>query len=212
MKHLLAAILSLGSFFHPHHKSPTEITDKVSESLVRLTGTIHATGWLGEEFEAHYTCTAFAIADHSFMTAAHCMGNDMKGDDAAATALKVDKVNDLALLKIDLPRPAVKFRPSAVARGEDANGLGYGYSFKRFIVTYHKVVLTDFSPSNPDDEDVLTPGLWMGNGVIGGMSGGPFVDKDGLVIGIVQRGSPQVGYGVGYDIIKAFLVGTGVSI
>ena len=43
-------------------------------------------------------------------------------------------------------------------------------------------------------------------GFIGGMSGGPVFDINGDVVGVVQRGTEQIGYGVNTATLLEFLM------
>jgi hypothetical protein len=49
------------------------------------------------------------------------------------------------------------------------------------------------------------PGVVVQGGYLPGMSGGPLIDADGLVVGIVQTSAHNVGYGVGARVIQAFI-------
>jgi S1-C subfamily serine protease len=53
------------------------------------------------------------------------------------------------------------------------------------------------------------PGIVVQGGYIPGMSGGPVIDKDGQVVGIIQQSDQNIGYGVGVDRISEFLLDAG---
>ena len=56
----------------------------------------------------------------------------------------------------------------------------------------------------PDPEQ-MPPGLFVAGQYIPGMSGGPVVDHDGKIVGIVQQSNSGIGFGVGVSTIQGFL-------
>jgi hypothetical protein len=145
-------------------------------------------------------CSAFAIDTRKFMTAAHCIADKLKIDGHAAFPVKIDEKVDLAVLVTDFTLSPLTFRQRPLALEEQVMGLGYGYSWKFPTPTKHEVIILKYSPF-PD----IYPGTWFLNGFIGGMSGGPIIDKDGQVVGIVQRSNSRNGYGVDVETILEFL-------
>ncbi len=157
--------------------------------------------WEMQEGEiATYGCSAFSIDVRKFVTAAHCIGESMKVDGHPAFVIAQDKQLDLALLVADYVRPALMVRNTPLQREEHTIGLGYGFSWLYPTITHHQVMILDFSPW-PE----VMPGVWYSGAFIGGMSGGPVIDGDGVVVGVVQRGSDVVGYGVNAATLLAFL-------
>jgi len=164
----------------------------------------HITGIFSEMGETHtYGCTAFSIDTRKWMTAAHCVGDEMKIDGHPAMVIAQDKTLDLAVLVADYVKPALHFRAKPLHRQEEVVALGYGYSWKYPTITHHFVMILHFSPN----EDIY-PGVWYSTGFIGGMSGGVVLDLNGMVVGIVQRGDSQVGYGVDVATMLAWLQST----
>lgn len=188
-------------------RSPVEaIRDNIGRMTIVLSGSGREIGF----------CTAFSVAPNKFMTAAHCvpdaardfMGGEYavqyKVDGVRAYPLKIDKDRDLAVLLVDLVKPAVVFRETPLMLFEEVNGVGYGYGYTSYLVTDNKVMLLDFVIMIEGRQS--WPGTLFMGGFIGGMSGGVVLDKQGLVVGIVQAGTAQVGHGVSVATIKEFLV------
>ena len=184
------------------------------QSVVHMTGTPLVQGapvstnsdadtmvWKQAEGRS-YGCTAWAIDVRKFVTAAHCIGDNMMIDGHPAFVIKQDATLDLAVIVADYVVPALTIREAPLTREESAIGLGYGFSWKFPTITHHKVMMLDYTPL---PNDIPTPGTWFSFGFIGGMSGGPVIDDNGQVVGLVQRGSDVVGYGVSSATIFAFL-------
>lgn len=196
---LLAPFKFVGKMFHP----PASMEDRVASSLYRITGTAEVDTWMGPR-RINYSCTGFQIAPDKIMTAAHCLGDDMKADGQPVKILAGDKYFDLALLEGGSNRPILQFRDKEVERWEALKSLGYGYGWNRLTVLDNKVILTRYKVVEDGPVGIVVQG-----GYIGGMSGGPLVDLSGKVVGVVQRSNNQIGYSVGSTIIKAFLLDSG---
>jgi S1-C subfamily serine protease len=189
---LLAPFLLIGSLF----QGPTyeQVVDRVSSSVVRITGE------MGEE---QYACTGFVVNVHQVLTAAHCIGERMTADGTPAKVLKADANVDLALLDVNTNKPGLDFRGEPIQRFETITGIGYAWGWRYLTVLDVRAYLVDVKP-----EQDIAVGTFVQGQYIGGMSGGPVVDRHGLVVGIVQRSNSGVGYGVGVLLIHAFLLGT----
>ena len=204
MSRLVALLLSLsllGSSSSGVYEK--KLVDRVSLSIVRITGEMTVMTFEGP-MTGHYVCTGFVLAVDEVMTAGHCaVGTQMRADGRdVQKVLRLDKVADLALLKVETRRPPLKIREREAERFEAVTAIGYGFGWDQVLAIATQVLLTAYSPC-----DECPPGLIMQPGFIGGMSGGPIVDQDGQLIGIVQQANEGIGYGVGSLIIRAFLVG-----
>lgn len=202
MKRFLPLLLLIVSFSCSHPKpviQPTTINiiENALKSVVHVKG--KDVNIFGEMTE--YGCSAWSYAPRKFITAAHCVGSDMKIEDHPVFAVKTDTTEDLAVLVADVVKPSLTLREAPVTRLEEVTGLGYGFSWEYPTVTFNKVLMFDYTPF-PDE---VYPGIWFQGGFIGGMSGGAVIDKDGMVISIVQRGNESIGYGVSAKTILDFI-------
>jgi hypothetical protein len=202
MWHKLVLPFALLAGVFVHHPSPQQRhIDRAQASLIRITGTEDVPGF----GPVPYVCSGFVVAEHRVLTAAHCIGNEMQGDGTATTVLKVDMgLVDLALLGSQTGKAPLALRDSAPRPGDAVVGVGYAWGWTRPMARHGVVVFADYSP----DVDQWAAGLFVDGGFIGGMSGGPILDADGFVVGIVQQSNEGTGYGVGALLIRAFLLGT----
>lgn len=161
-------------------------------------------------------CSAFAVRVRQYVTASHCLGDGelVTMKDTPTKVIKEDKVNDLALLEInEIRRPlAIGDAPKV---GDEVTQVGYGITSKKafdkmrtpflYFIPSTIIHLT-IVPFNWDGDEMA----FYGNG-IGGMSGGPVVDKAGKVVSVVTGGGDpgnqlvNIGAGVSYDALKRFL-------
>lgn len=187
---------------------PTEVIQPVVEPVeVRVERSIgRITGYL--EGKGSYVCTAFSIAPRKYLTAAHCTywkqrfpQLDLRVGGAIASVVAQDLDLDLAVLVVDLEKPALPISFTSMKRWQKAYGLGFGEGLRTPTFTEHRVLSLDY-----DLGGGLPHGILYQSPFIGGMSGGPVFDADGVVVGMVQRASYFIGYGVDAPVIQLFLL------
>jgi len=176
------------------------MVDRVSASVVRITGVEKSEdGEPGRDM----VCTGEVIGHNRVLTAGHCVGLRMLADGEKAVVLKTDDLYDLALLGTEThKKPAIVFRDINVSRFEQLTAIGYAWGINKLTVLDVRAFLVDLAPTKR-----MAPGIIVQGGYVGGMSGGPVVDQKGQQVGIVQQSNDGVGYGVGIQIIRVFLLG-----
>lgn len=151
-----------------------------------------------KETQGH--CTGIQIGIRWVLTMAHCLPEegikaDVLVDNEVARVIKQDPEIDLALLgtETNAQRGIMEFREGSPDQGEALLAVGFAwdepiYVLKRFV-------------ARVDDDYVYTDGSF-----IPGMSGGPVVDLNGKLVGIIQKGWPGgVGGAINVKVIKKFL-------
>lgn len=144
--------------------------------------------------------TGFAVtSDGWILTNAHvidgCERVDVKGV-GTVSASRVDAVNDLALIQVSSTKPLMplEFRRTPVRLGEDIVAIGYplaGLLSDSIKITTGNVNALAGPQNDTRYIQISTP-IQPGN------SGGPVVDKDGLLIGITSATlSKQVADAIG---------------
>lgn len=148
-------------------------------------------------------CTGFVIAQDRVLTDAHCLlDGNIYADGNLATVLKSDPYYDLMELEVRTNRSPLIFRDAKVVKYEPLVGIGYGFGWNMLSTVNLTPFLIDFWP-NP----AMPPGLFMQGELIHGMSGGPIIDSNGEVVAICQQENEGSSYGIGTQLIKAFLLG-----
>lgn len=200
MRHMMATVLVAFSLLFGCSASSVNPILHARNSLGRLTGKV----------KMHdYYCTAFPIDKNLMLTANHCIHDEMAVDNAKIERVsKYDEYFDLALILVQTDLSPMKFRDEEVKVGEGLTGMGFANGWEVPILIAQTVSI----PRHPWDQGSTPMGLIVSPGYIGGMSGGPVIDKDGLVVGMCQRSGNGIGYGVGTQIIKAFLYDAGVNL
>lgn len=198
MRHIMATVLVALSLLTGCANSANPIL-KVRNSIARLTGRVELT---------NYYCTAFPINKDLMLTANHCIHEDMRVDEVKVKkVVKFDEYFDLALLRVEHDHTPLQFRDEEVHPGEGLTGMGFANGWEVPVVIAQTVLIPRFPWSKGTPK-----GIMVSPGYIGGMSGGPVVDGEGLVVGMCQRSDDGIGYGVGTKLIKAFLYDAGVDL
>lgn len=151
------------------------------------------------------TCTAFVIDEpkNLVLTAAHCydeLPRMLVNGKPVTKVISRETKKDLLVLQVEgLDRPALALAKDDPKTGDEiaSNGFGYGLEdplFKTHHVAFDKIYI--------NQENIGGPLIVVDTSYVGGMSGGPLVNHMGEVVGIVQLGTPLVGFGVGAETIR----------
>lgn len=204
LRWLLAPLVALYGLIagSPEHRAYDRMVSRVEQSVVRVTGTLDSM-----EGPLAHTCSGEVIAYHLVLTAAHCLMDEMKVDDwAPRGVLRYDAYFDLAVIDVAIDKPTLRMRAEPLERFEPLTALGYAYGWQKLTVLSVRPYLLNVSF---DEGPQLghAPGIFVQGAYVGGMSGGPVVDSNGLMVSIVQRAGDGTGYGVTVDAIHTFLAG-----
>jgi S1-C subfamily serine protease len=137
-------------------------------------------------------CTAFSIDARRqlFLTAAHCITEgEVKIDGYVAWVVWQDVEADLAVLhSFAVVKPSLRPGKSTYI-GQELASLGYAYGHIEAVFKVHVVATREITVEN-------LPGKWLlvGPAFIPGMSGGPVVNEDERVVGVILRATEQLGY------------------
>ncbi len=195
MHKLILPFLLLARLLHPSY---TQMIEKTEQSVVRVQ-------ILDENGNKAGMSTGFVVAVHEIMTAAHCTdGASFLVDGWMATVARIDEVNDLAILHAQTPKPILPLRKKSGQRFERLSAIGYGNGLPELTVFEERVFLTNHRPIWDTSS---APGLLFQDFIWHGMSGGPIVDREGLVVSINQQSDNSSSYGVDVATIRSFLAG-----
>ena len=209
---LVALILATVLLMPLSASSPWSTAQKAMESVVQLRGP--------NPDGSHYRCSAFSINKDQgyFLTDHHCLPQEgVQGDVqlargfgfsklyANARVLKASAELDLAVLQTGYHMKALHPRTSPFARGISMAAAGHAWGLERLYFVGGSVAYLGPIPEWTAN-GVRWEGEWLlfDRQVIGGMSGGPFLDTDGKVMGIVQRTNDSTGFGRPIDLILSF--------
>ncbi|MDN5751059.1 MAG: MarP family serine protease [Pseudonocardia sp.] len=167
------------------------VVGEVAESVLKVRG-------LAPSCKRALEGTGFVIGPGLVMTNAHVVAGtddvsvevtDSRGriTELDGEVVLYDPAVDIAVLRIpELDAPALEFRPQPAQVGEDAIVLGYPLDGP-FTATAAKVRqrITLQGPDIYDDGEVVRDVYTVRGVVRSGNSGGPMIDRDGQVIGVV---------------------------
>lgn len=210
------------SFYDPEYHTWDDEFDLIKEypttSMYEEVNNSHPSEWTG---------TGFAIGNAYIVTNNHVVGEaktisvkGVKGDmnaGYAAEVVAIDKVNDIAIIKIKDPDfkgfgtipYAVQQRMGDV--GEDVFVLGYPL----IQALGNEIKLTNGIISSRTGYQGNISTYQMSAPVQPGNSGGPMFDNKGNVIGIVVAGVPgaeNVGYAIKISYLKILIESAGLNI
>lgn len=182
---LSVAVLVSSCAATPTPPSKSKIIDQAELSIVRLEYSI--------DDEHTYVCTGFLVDRYEILTATHCVGEGLTANTIPVKVMKQGE--SLTLLKAPIVLgPALKIRKTPVHSGEEGIGIGYGLGFLNVFTRFVTAPLYNGT-------DLILDGLF-----INGMSGGPVIDRDGLVIGLIQSGyMGTLAITCGQDEIRTFI-------
>ncbi len=160
---------------------------KVSDRVLKSLGRVEITLMQEDSPVAlQGECTSFSINErkHYYLTAAHCFGNTLLVNKQPATVIFRDEVKDVMVLQV----PSLKLkalRPAlGVQTGEDVGAYGYAYGWE---FSFLKTGVVASPPVVQLQMFGLRPITLFSFPFIGGMSGGPVVNSDGLVVSVIQQ-------------------------
>ena len=151
------------------------------------------------------SCTGFVIDEEKdlVLTAAHCydeLKNIFIDNKPVAKVVARDTKKDLLVLHVpDLDRPALALAKDGPKVGDEVGSYGFGYGLEEPLFKAHHVAAANL---DIDVENIGGPLIAVDTEYVGGMSGGPLVNKEGEVVGVVQRGTSAVGFGVDAETIR----------
>ena len=157
--------------------------------------TVQLANWNGERF-----CSGFVIDnDRDYvLTALHCVDSQwaLKGgiyiDTLPTEVVAREPTLDVAILKVaGINRPALQPNVNGIQVGDEVGAYGFGYGFPKAQFRAGVISAVVVNLSGYVDDPYLTAyptSVWFvtDQPYIGGMSGGPIVDRSGKVVGIVQ--------------------------
>lgn len=163
--------------------------DNVRYSLARL---------FTNDADFSTTCTAFSINEEKsfWMTAYHCIGQNMLLDGQIAWSVYRSAKHDLAVLESPgITKPALVPCAREPIMAETVGGLGFAHGwdvaqYREGKVALSRVTGLNVPETDADEEFLITDFEW-----IGGMSGGPIIMEDGCVLSVIQASGDESGTG-----------------
>lgn len=176
-----------------------KIIEATRSSIVRISG--HT------PFGETYICTGFVIQPNIVLTANHCLSPNMSIDGVTADSSNGDSYYDLGIVNVKTGRQSLQLREAPVIMNEVLYGVGYANGWSVPIAIQEVVLIPNYNPFPNGSSGIIGRA-----GYVHGMSGGPVIDINGLVVSIVQRGQDSLDYGVSVTMMRAFLLSNGITI
>ncbi len=169
----------------------------------------------GAELEGQASCTGIVI-DHKagiVLTADHCIPkgdylNSLTVDDKIhipqlATVVFENSIYDTAIIKVQTleGKTDIEPRSTVVVMGMPIMAGGYGYGLKDYLI---KVGVVSHPYLSVDDNQ-FPQGLIADFPFIPGMSGGPVVDDQGKLVGMVDASSELIGYAIDLRVLTVLV-------
>ena len=186
---VLMVVLGLQSAGHIVEASDwSRVVQRVAASTAPLTCSLHSRN----------VCTAFSINAEQglYLTANHCAQPFMSDegeaevpflDGQALTVVFVSEALDLAIVKSAVKRPALTYRTKPLLVGAEVGSYGYGYGL---VVPIFRTSIISAFVKDPTGIEWT----FLDSALIGGMSGGPVVDRDGRVVGVNDKSDNWSGF------------------
>ncbi|HKB51354.1 MAG TPA: MarP family serine protease [Solirubrobacterales bacterium] len=186
---------------------------RVSRSVVRVLGTacglgVEGSGWVAAPGLVVTNAHVLAGEDDTTVTT-------VDGASLDATPVRYDPANDLALLRIDAPIPALKIAPDP-QRGTPGAILGYPengpYAVSAARLGDTSTVTSEDSYGNGPIRRSIS---FLRGSVRSGNSGGPLVDSRGRVLATIfaaTTSGPPGGFAVPNDVVQEALRANAASV
>ena len=167
------------------------VAKRVAKSIVALSTKEHGT----IRYPIH--CTGFMVQPELVISADHCYAEDLRVNGLVATELGHSVDYDLMLLRVvGLRNDPVVFGATPVAVGKEIMTYGYAYGGPVPMLRAGNV-------ASHDTKHYYS--IVFDKSYIPGMSGGPVVNTNGEVVGIVQGRTEEIGVGVDAEAILWFI-------
>jgi len=172
------------------------VVKKLQRSTVPITCSVHGIPM----------CSAFSINEPAglYLTVNHCIQPFLSDegqpevpylDGRPLDVVFVNEALDLAIVRSTTRRPALYYRQAPFGTGTSVASFGYAYGMPTPLFRTAQVAGVFYDPERVE---------WMAldNALIGGMSGGPIVDRFGRVVGINDKSDYTTGFSISLRELK----------
>lgn len=146
-------------------------------------------------------CSLFTVGGGFYITASHCMAGPVKLGEEILTSIFVNKEEDIALLRGEVRGMGFKLGREP-KKGDEVTAFGFPASIP-VVIQIPSVYQGEFQIPNFGPPSAI----YWGN-AMGGMSGGPILDRKGEVVGVITGGGnpssmlQNIGTGVRYRALR----------